>query len=148
MMATQAVRETWYAALTTASSLGPTTTRRMTAARGPWSNLPYPWSLLQVRDVLVGITTAGGAVLLRPPVTRVRVTVMGPEMAATMTAIEVARGTWYVAPTTASSLAPTTTKRMTAARGLWSKLPYPWSLLPPLQAGDHGGTGHLVCGCI
>ena len=60
---------------------------------------------------------ARGVVLLRPPVTRVRVTVTGPGMEATMTATEAARETWYVAPTTASSLAPTTTRRMTAARG-------------------------------
>ena len=59
---------------------------------------------------------ARDAVLLRPPVTRVRVTVTGPEMAAAMTATEAVRETWYVAPTTASSLAPTTTRRMTAAR--------------------------------
>ena len=72
---------------------------------------------------------AGGAVLLRPPVTRVRVTVTGPGMAAVMTAIEAARETWYAAPTTASSLAPTTTRRMTAARGPRCKLLYPWSLL-------------------
>ena len=72
---------------------------------------------------------AKGAVLLRPPVTRVRVTVMVLGMVATMTATEVARGTWYVAPTTASSLAPITTRRTTAARGLWSKLLYPLSLL-------------------
>ena len=72
---------------------------------------------------------AGDAALLRPPVTRVRVTVMVPGMAATMTAIEAARGTWCVAPTTASSLAPTTTRRMTAARGPRCKLLYPWSLL-------------------
>ena len=72
---------------------------------------------------------ARGAVLLRPPVMRVRVTVMGPEMAATMTATEAVRETWYVAPTTASSLAPTTTRRMTAARGPRSNLLYPWSLL-------------------
>ena len=60
---------------------------------------------------------ARGAVLLRPPVTRVRVTVMVLGMVATMTATEVARGTWYVAPTTASSLALTTTRRTTVARG-------------------------------
>ena len=67
--------------------------------------------------MLGGFITAGGAVLLRPPVTRARVTVTGPGMAAVMTAIEAARETWYAAPTTASSLAPTTTRRMTAARG-------------------------------
>ena len=43
--------------------------------------------------MLGGIITAGGAVLLRPPVMRVRVTVMGPEMAATMTDTEAARET-------------------------------------------------------
>ena len=59
---------------------------------------------------------AGDAALLRPPVTRVRVTVMVPGMAATMTAIEAARGTWCVAPTTASSLEHTSIPRTTAAR--------------------------------
>ena len=54
---------------------------------------------------------------MRPPVMRVRVIVMVLGMAATMTDTEVARETWYVAPTTASSLAPTTTRRTTAARG-------------------------------
>merc|ERR1719154_300538 len=116
MTATEAARETWYVAPTTASSLAPTTTRRMTAARDPWLKLPCLWSLLQVRDVLGGIITARGAVLLRPPVTRARGTVTGPGMAAATTATEAARETWYVAPTTASSLAPTTTRRMTAAR--------------------------------
>ena len=67
--------------------------------------------------MLGGFITAGGAVLLRPHVTRVRVTVTGPGMAAVMTAIEAARGTLYVAPTTASSLALTTTRRTTVARG-------------------------------
>ena len=60
---------------------------------------------------------ARGAVLLRLPVMRARVTVTGPGMAATMMATEAARGTWYAAPTTASSLAPTTMRRTTAARG-------------------------------
>ena len=60
---------------------------------------------------------------------RVRVIVMVLGMAATMTDTEVARETWYVAPTTASSLAPTTTRRMTAARDPWLKLPCLWSLL-------------------
>jgi len=129
MTATEAARGTWYVAPTIASSLAPTTTKRMTAVRGLWSKLPYPWNLLQVRDVQGGIIMARGVVLLRPPVTRVRVTVTVLEMEATMTAIEVARGTWYAAPTTASSLAPTTTRRMTAARGPWSNLLYPWSLL-------------------
>ena len=72
---------------------------------------------------------AKGAVLLRPPVTRVRVTVMVLGMVATMTATEAARETWYAAPTTAFSLAPTTMRRTTAARGLWFKLLYPLSLL-------------------
>merc|ERR1719339_834949 len=73
---------------------------------------------VQARDAPGGIITARGAALLRPPVTRARVTVTGLVMAATMTATGAARVTSSAAPTTASSLAPTTTPRTTAARGL------------------------------
>ena len=79
--------------------------------------------------MLGGFITAGGAVLLRHPVTRVRVIVTSQGMAAVMTAIEAARETWYAAPTIASSLAPTTTRWTTAARGPRSQLACPWSLL-------------------
>ena len=40
MMGMQAARATWCAAQTTASSLAPTITRRMTAARGPGGTCP------------------------------------------------------------------------------------------------------------
>ena len=48
---------------------------------------------VQVRDVLAGIITVRGAALLRPLVTRARVTVTGLVMAVTMTGTEAARVT-------------------------------------------------------
>ena len=69
----------------------------------------------QVRDV-VGVTSmVAGVAPQRNPVERVRVTVTVLGTEAAMTVMRAVRRVWCVGPTTASSSAPTTIQRTTAA---------------------------------
>merc|ERR1711910_235860 len=93
-----------------------------------------------------------GAAPLRTPAMRERVTVTVLGTVATMMDTEAARETSSVAPTTASSLEPTTIPRMTVVRGLRECL---WLVVPALATldssnldGDPGVTGHPVVRCI
>merc|ERR1711894_426685 len=76
---------------------------------------------------------------------------MVPGMAVTMTDTEAARETSSVAPTTASSLEPTTIPRMTVVRGprvcLWLVVPALATLDSSNLAGDPGVTGHPAARC-
>ena len=74
--------------------------------------------LFQVRDVGAGTLETGGAALLRPLVTRGRVTVTGPGMGGSMMVTPGAGETWCVAPTTASSSGLIIMKRTTVVRSL------------------------------
>ena len=73
--------------------------------------------LFQVRDVLAETTTAEDAALLRIPAMKAKETAMDLEMEARMMVTEAASRGWFVAPTTARSLASTFTRRTTAVRG-------------------------------
>ena len=73
--------------------------------------------LLQVKDVLAETTTAEDAALLRIPAMKAKETAMDLEMEAGMMVTEAASRGWFVAPTTARSLASTFMRRTTAVRG-------------------------------
>ena len=106
-----------------------------------------------------GITMARGAVLLRTPAMRERVTVMVLVMAVTTMDTEAARETSSVAPTTVSSLELTTipryyhhyhyyviiiivsVSRMTAVRGLRACL---WLVVPALAMLDSSNLVGIV----
>ena len=72
---------------------------------------------LQVRDVLAETTMAEDAALLRIPAMKAKETVMDLEMEERMMVTEAACRGWFVAPTTARSLASTFMRRTTAVRG-------------------------------
>ena len=73
--------------------------------------------LLQVKDVLAETTTAEDAALLRIPAMKAKETAMDLEMEERMMVTEAASRGWFVAPTTARSLASTFMRRTTAVRG-------------------------------
>ena len=72
---------------------------------------------LQVKDVLAETTTAEDAALLRIPAMKAKETAMDLEMEERTMDTEAASRGWFVAPTTARSLASTFTRRTTAVRG-------------------------------
>ena len=73
--------------------------------------------ILQVRDVLAETTMAEDAAPLRIPAMKAKETAMDLEMEARMMVTEAASRGWFVAPTTARSLASTFMRRTTAVRG-------------------------------
>jgi len=106
-------------------------------------------NLLQVKDALEETTMVKDVAPQRTLVMKAKVTVMAPEMAVPMTVMLDARETSYAAPTTVSSLAPTSIPRMTAVRDpamVESSVHQLEALVQDSRSlvGAHGAHGHPV----
>jgi len=106
-------------------------------------------NLLQVNDALEETTMVKDVAPQRIHVMKAKVTVMAPEMAAPMMVMLAAREILYAAPTTVSSLVPTSIQRTIAVRDpamVESSVHQLEALVQDSRSlvGAHGALGHPV----